>query len=322
MHSEPFGTAVNCEKEASTTFHQHGNCLVDYLLEGQDYLLFLDEELHILEANEAFTREIDSSWAESGRSFAETLSPGSRDELRGLLSDGKMDGRRVQLVHVVKGGTRSVIYFFRARDGHWLVVGRDCSNQLELVNQMAVLVEELEARISSEKERSQALRLLAEKDHLTGLANRLQLERAFDACMERYRREGKVFSVVSMDIDHFKEVNDLYGHPTGDQVLERVARILEENTRDGDCTARMGGDEFMVLALDLELPQALEVGERLRAAVEKARMPQSVRGVTISVGISATQLLRADEGRDLKEAADRALYAAKTSGRNCVRTAE
>jgi diguanylate cyclase (GGDEF)-like protein len=100
-----------------------------------------------------------------------------------------------------------------------------------------------------------------------------------------------------------------------------VARILEENTRDGDCTARLGGDEFMVLALDLELPQTLEVGERLRAAVEKAKMPQSVRGVTVSVGIAATQLLRVDQGCNLMEAADRALYAAKTSGRNCVRTA-
>ncbi len=150
-------------------------------------------------------------------------------------------------------------------------------------------------------------------DHLTGLPNRRALERVMSLPgVERA-------SLICIDIDHFKQVNDTYGHPAGDAVLKQIARILRASLRDRDVAARTGGEEFSLWLPDTDLTDALEVAERVRKKVESTIMDwqgKSLR-VTCSGGI-ATFPDAVGDIRNLYPAADRALYRAKERGRNRV----
>ena len=152
-------------------------------------------------------------------------------------------------------------------------------------------------------------------DPLTGLANRRFLDIQLEKIFELARRYGENQSVIMLDIDHFKRYNDTYGHQGGDQLLMRLAEILTAQMRKSDYVFRYGGEEFLVLLPDTELPMACEAAERLRAAVEREA------GVTISLGVAAYHEGMPDK-ETLVKAADAALYRAKEGGRNRVETAE
>ena len=157
------------------------------------------------------------------------------------------------------------------------------------------------------------LKSVSHHDPLTGLANRrfldIQLEKVFELA-----RRGESLSVIMLDIDHFKIYNDTYGHQGGDQLLARLAGILTAEMRKSDYVFRYGGEEFLVLLPDTELPMACDAAERLRAAVEREA------GVTISLGVAAYHHGVPDK-ETLVRAADAALYLAKERGRNRVETA-
>lgn len=156
-------------------------------------------------------------------------------------------------------------------------------------------------------------------DELTGLANRRALDRALLREWRRLQRGGNGFAVLAMDLDHFKEINDRYGHPSGDQVLVQVAGRLKRATRDADVIARVGGEEFNALVHDSTAEGALVAAERLRVAVAAApyAFKRGVAPITLSVGVAIAG--RGDAGiADVLERADRALYQAKRSGRNRV----
>ena len=152
-------------------------------------------------------------------------------------------------------------------------------------------------------------------DPLTGLANRRFLNIQLEKVFELARRYGEKQSVIMLDIDHFKIYNDTYGHQGGDQLLVRLAGILTAQMRKSDYVFRYGGEEFLVLLPDTELPMACDAAERLRAAVEREA------GVTISLGVAAYHDAMPDK-ETLVKAADAALYRAKEGGRNRVETAE
>ncbi|BDI28249.1 hypothetical protein CCAX7_003000 [Capsulimonas corticalis] len=173
---------------------------------------------------------------------------------------------------------------------------------LEIQNgQLAVVNAELEA--------------LAASDGLTGLKNhRVFQERLADE-ISRAARYESALSVVLLDVDHFKQFNDSYGHPAGDAVLKVVASILRENARDMDLVARYGGEEFVLILPQTELEGALAFAERLRECIELHAWP--LRSVTASFGVAGLRS-KTDGGADLIERADTALYQSKRSGRNCV----
>lgn len=170
-------------------------------------------------------------------------------------------------------------------------------------------------------ELEQQLELAANTDPLTGVSNRRYFMQYFAQEMVRVRRSGQPLSLLMLDIDHFKVVNDTYGHPTGDVVIRKVADICRIESRAVDVVARFGGEEFAVLLTGTDEQGAIAVAERIRALAE-ATTVKSPDGkpfhFTVSVGVTELGFEEPDEG-PLLARVDTALYEAKTSGRNRVK---
>lgn len=169
---------------------------------------------------------------------------------------------------------------------------------------------------------NQELQRLASLDSLTGAANRRYFDAALEREWRRSMREGSTLSVVMIDIDLFKQFNDTYGHPAGDECIRRVADALAADLdRGGDLLARYGGEEFAALLPGTTLGGASFVAERMRAAVAALGLTHagSPRGsVTASFGVACGVAMPETAAETLLAAADRALYRAKAAGRNCV----
>src|SRR5688500_12132471 len=151
-------------------------------------------------------------------------------------------------------------------------------------------------------------------DHLTGLANRRRFERQLEREVARTERYGHPFCLLLVDIDDFKKVNDTYGHEAGDEVLRRVANVIQSGTRGIDTGARIGGDEFAVILPETPLARGLEVAERLRASIAALDFGPAGR-ITASLGVAGLPAC-ARTGEELRAAADAALYEAKRNGRD------
>lgn len=161
---------------------------------------------------------------------------------------------------------------------------------------------------------------LAHRDSLTGLFNRRHLMERLEMDIARYSRQrSRGVALCMIDLDHFKRINDSFGHPVGDQVLVEVGNCLVKSTRDIDCVARYGGEEFVVLLDGLSQELAGATGERIRAQIQKLEI-LALGDQTISVSIGIAYLASGESPYSLIERADKALYLAKTGGRNCVRS--
>ena len=166
------------------------------------------------------------------------------------------------------------------------------------------------------------LRMQATHDSLTGLFNRAAILEALEREVVRSNRERHPMAVIMADIDHFKDINDTYGHPVGDAVLQETARRMLASFRVYDFVGRYGGEEFLVVVPSSELPMAVELAERLRQQI--STQPVNVGGtmihVTLSLGVAASGA-GANQSVQLLHHADEALYAAKRAGRNRVESA-
>lgn len=156
-------------------------------------------------------------------------------------------------------------------------------------------------------------------DHLSGLANRRRFERQLDREVARTRRYKRAFSLAIVDIDHFKIINDTYGHEAGDQVIQLVAKTLQEGTRGIDLAARIGGDEFGLIFSETALESACQVADRLWKTIKELTGPQSCR-FTASFGVAESPSC-GQTSRELLACADNALYEAKRAGRDGVHVA-
>ncbi|WP_273429404.1 sensor domain-containing diguanylate cyclase [Marinobacter sp.] len=174
--------------------------------------------------------------------------------------------------------------------------------------------------IDDQKRLEQKLEHLAITDELTGLYNLRYLLMKLDECAAETERYGTTFSVASLDIDYFKSVNDRWGHPTGDRVLQGIAELLRQRTRRADIVARTGGEEFIALMPRTGPDDARHLMETLRNDLaEKVFTSDSgdAFSVTLSAGV-ASWSEHTDSVSLLLSACDRSLYAAKHAGRNCV----
>jgi diguanylate cyclase (GGDEF)-like protein len=167
---------------------------------------------------------------------------------------------------------------------------------------------------------NQQLEQLSKTDGLTGLYNRRHLMEALQAEHSRSQRYGHTIGLLMIDIDHFKRINDEFGHPCGDMVLQEVAKLLQVNVRSSDLVGRYGGEEMLIVLPETDISEALEVGEKLRSVIEQHSFNYDGTGVkvTASVGVSALQAKVALSWQQLLKHADEALYQAKRSGRNKV----
>jgi diguanylate cyclase (GGDEF)-like protein len=147
------------------------------------------------------------------------------------------------------------------------------------------------------------------------MKNHRAFQEALELECDRTRRYGNPVSLIMLDVDYFKQFNDAYGHPGGDDVLKKVASILAETAREADFVARYGGEEFAIIAPETSQAGAVAVAERLRAAIERYDWP--LRKVTASFGV-ATSSMAAAVPTDLVVDADKALYHSKGRGRNRV----
>ncbi|UVC10971.1 GGDEF domain-containing protein [Rhizobium sp. TH2] len=167
------------------------------------------------------------------------------------------------------------------------------------------------------RERYQDLLARTGKDGLTGVHDRGRLEFEGPEIIREAVRNGREISIMVVDADHFKEVNDKYGHLEGDEVLKRLAGILTGAVRKNDMVYRFGGEEFVILAQDMGHRLAVDTAERIRSEIEKNVKAAAERTVTVSIGVSAAP----QDGGSLLElisAADRRLYRAKAEGRNRI----
>jgi diguanylate cyclase (GGDEF)-like protein len=164
---------------------------------------------------------------------------------------------------------------------------------------------------------------LAMVDGLTGLFMRRYFDARIEEEIERSKRYGTPFSVIMMDVDDFKKLNDEHGHLMGDRVLRSIANVVKSQMRGVDTAARYGGEEIALILPRTEMVSAYNVGERIRAAIAEQRVttdsdPPKVLAVTASFGIASYPENRVSNGEDLVRRADRALYRAKKTGKNRV----
>jgi diguanylate cyclase (GGDEF)-like protein len=164
------------------------------------------------------------------------------------------------------------------------------------------------------------LELMAVTDRLTGVANRNELEEHIDRAFAAYEPDDTPLSLIILDIDDFKEINDTYGHLTGDRIIRKIAEAAEGCIRSRDLLVRWGGDEFMILTYSA-LDYALNIAERIRSTVAETPVEDQTReggsiNIFVTVSCGAAQRRTGDDKEKLIARADRALYRAKEQGRN------
>lgn len=283
--------------------------------EFETFLQRLDERLLSLQQDFGFQQEAQ----EDRRSASAVLEQSVQAELHSL-------GRSVNEARDLEGLRRSVT-------GHLETIGdqlkhyrtQEDEREQALSGQLAAMQEKLvamETHCEQVREKLRDERQRALTDILTGLPNREAWDDRLQFEFDRWRRYGQPLSLAVVDIDHFKRVNDSYGHRAGDKVLQMVGRVLRERLRSTDFVARYGGEEFVVLLPETPLERAVVVIDDLREHI--SGLPFHFQGQPVSVTFSAgLSSLRAgiDDVDQIFDEADKALYQAKENGRNQVQQA-
>lgn len=190
------------------------------------------------------------------------------------------------------------------------------------VEKVCLLVYDVTEFASSKRALERANEQLAKlsmTDRLTGLLNRGTWENLVDAEYERFRRYGQATSLVMFDIDHFKPVNDTYGHLAGDEVIRHTAEVTRNNIRQSDSAGRYGGEEFGIILPETDAESARVICERIREAIENSTVSTTAGDIRYTVSMGVAQLTETPENyMQWMQKADEALYKAKESGRNKV----
>jgi len=234
------------------------------------------------------------------------------------------DVGRMPLLVLDEGGSRAgALLFlpFRAANrtiGGLLLVGAKGAFDVKSVRILGLLANQVAATLHHirlwEREKTQAVR-----DGLTQLYNRRAFNERLTQARAAEERRGGVFSLLLMDLDHFKKLNDTYGHPAGDAALRNAAKVLERHSRAGDVPARYGGEEFALILPGADEEGALRLAERVRRTLEKDEIVFEGARIRVTASLGVASWPRDGDQTDaLVAAADRALYAAKESGRNRV----
>lgn len=237
------------------------------------------------------------------------------------------DHRRLQPKHQSGSFTQQSEYYDDESENWYHVLQREIQ-WYDQSTKIVIILNEINSLKRLQKELSEAhatlafknreLEIAAKTDSLTQLNNRHQLDIAIEHELIRSRRTGHCFAVFMIDCDHFKSVNDTYGHQTGDILLIQLAKIIKESIRATDIPGRWGGEEFLVILPDTNVESAALVADKLRKAIENYIFPVVGRK-TVSIGVAS--LSEEEDVKALIGKADDALYRAKFNGRNRVEVA-
>ena len=217
----------------------------------------------------------------------------------------------------------SADYRMKHKKGHWVwIEGSGAVVEYDESTNQPVRLCGTHEDVSQRKELENQLEYQATHDQLTGLFNRVELWKKLEVEINRSTRYQHDLSLFLIDIDHFKKINDNFGHKTGDSVLFEFAKVLQDQVRKTDFTSRYGGEEFLVILPETSLEKAEELAERLRQRVSETKINSGSRTlqITISIGI-ATSPQHGIKASELFDSADMAMYQAKENGRNCIKRA-
>lgn len=244
---------------------------------------------------------------------------------RKTLQNGSIETGFRLTITLDEGGTRSFIansapVLDEAGKQRGALVTFDDVTELEQQNtKLEMTVKQLQKTEKEVKLKNKELHTLATRDPLTGLLNRRSFFEDFDVFIVQAREESLPLSCIMIDIDHFKNINDTFGHATGDKVIKFLAKTLLKNSRDADLIGRYGGEEFCMVLPGQDINQASLVAERIRQAVERTSAAKFSGNASITSSLGVACLIDEDtEASDLVNRADQALYVAKQTGRNKV----
>ncbi|MCK9293795.1 MAG: sensor domain-containing diguanylate cyclase [Desulfobulbaceae bacterium] len=221
---------------------------------------------------------------------------------------------------IADGKFREAEVYMHHKDGHRIPVSVRIS---VLRDEKGGVIGGIELFTDISNQKANALRLqelekLALLDNLTQLANRRYLEKELLSRFEEKKRFQLPFGVLFLDIDHFKEFNDSYGHAAGDEVLRFVAKTFIVNSRPFDLYGRWGGEEFLAIIRNISLPDLVELGDRLRLLVEQSYIVYESERLQVTISLGATLVRDDDNMESLVKRADTLMYRSKAAGRNCL----
>jgi diguanylate cyclase (GGDEF)-like protein len=211
-------------------------------------------------------------------------------------------------------------FILRHKDGHRIPVLERISPILDSNGQVVGVAQVFSDNYSKVtlKKRIDDLQKQSLIDPLTKLANRRAMEIYLTSRREEFRRFRWPFGVLFIDIDHFKQINDNYGHIVGDDILRMVAETLSHNNRPFDIIGRWGGEEFLAIIANVDLKALKEIADRYRVFIRKSKLARSKGDIRVTVSIGATLCRKDDTTRSLIKRADDLMYRCKNSGRDCV----
>lgn len=278
----------------------------------ETFLTQLSENLQSLDQGLKATAVTQSESFDEGRRLGTALDDHMRGIENSMASAQALEDLKARvLVHVqtIRGQMES---FRHAEEQRAAALERDMTALTGRLSLLESEAAELRERVRTE--RRQAL-----IDPLTRISNRLAYDERVQHEYQRWRRYGAPLVLTIWDVDHFKHINDTYGHQAGDKVLRVIAALLKSQTRAPDFTCRYGGEEFVILLPETDLNQAHACGEKIRLAIEQAEFHHHDERVKVTVSCGMAQFTDADSIADVFNRADRALYRAKAAGRNCCK---
>jgi diguanylate cyclase (GGDEF)-like protein len=318
---EHFTDAFEGRATALAQWLTHSTSMFAFLLASDGTIRARNHGSDLLLANDPATQQASTIWDYLQDSNAQTL----REWL--LDTEGEQEGSlRLNVADAHQNRTSLDVTLVRC-GATTLLIGThertyDSSFQAEtarLTSDLSLMMRDSAQQNRMLKEANETIARLARTDALTGLANRRTLDEALQKEIARAERENQTLSVIMTDLDHFKSINDNYGHLAGDQVLASAASLLENHSRPYDLAARYGGEEFVLLLPLTSTDEAIEIAERIRIEVAKIAVPGCPRQITASFGVASW--MPGETPDQFVTRADSALYRAKGSGRNRVEDA-
>ncbi|KAA6178879.1 diguanylate cyclase [Pseudomonas marginalis] len=282
--------------------------------EFEAYLKRLNERLEAFQSN----LQAASDGHADSRSAAREMDTQIREQMDGLQSSVQEAADLDDLKQVLESHLEGLL---GAMDEHQKQRDQREHEVAERLQGLAERVASMEQEAQGYRDHLEVQRQKALIDPLTGLPNRAAWSERLEYEVNAWHQQGNNLSLAMLDLDHFKRINDGYGHLAGDKVLKIIANVLSKRLRATDFIARFGGEEFVLLMPDSALGDALELGERLRAAIEACPFHFKGERVTITMSIGMAQFQPGERSDLALKRADEALYRAKAAGRNQVQAA-